>query len=618
MLTLQQFLLPDPAICTEEALYYHPRGPVGWDAKSGTLTMGPGAGLGFASYFNLFSLGKWATSCTLDGLFAEIEGAGRVQIRVFRAMPERSWDIVTSEVVELSPGQPRSIDLSALLDGTETLDGNVLFLDITNLGAEARFTAGRFATKTGPETWPRLTVSITTFKREEQVRETVARLEEFLSGYAHGDNIAVQVVDNGQSAEIEPSAHVRPIPNRNLGGAGGFARGLLEAQAAGSTHCLFMDDDASFHMENIARAYTFLALAKDPKVALAGAMITNTHKWTMWENGAYFDGSCHPMFCGLDLRDAGRVVGMEFDSMIDRPDTVYGGWWFFAFTIAEVQHHPFPFFVRGDDISFSLMNPFTVMVLNGVVSFQDDFTEKESPQTLYLDLRNHLVQHLVTPRLERSAMGTARVALRFILRAAVRMHYNSAEAQIMAWKDVMEGPEFFNANIDMSQRRADIKALTTTENWGPVSRPKERRRFTRIPRRLREVLGLSSLNGHLLPFWGAVGDRVLVKINQRSLAYPVLGAAEATYLNTDRTKSYTVRHDKARFFAILREVIALTRRFRRDYDTIRQTWRDGYDGMTTHDYWEKTLAPEATPGATGTDDTSSRPGPRPETASSAA
>tara|TARA_R110002020_G_scaffold80747_4_gene201222 strand:+ start:2314 stop:4119 length:1806 start_codon:yes stop_codon:yes gene_type:complete len=598
MLTLQHFLLPDPAICTEEALYYHPRGPVGWDTDSGALIMGPGAGLGFGSYFNLFSLGKWATACTLDGLFVELEGEGRMQLRVIRAIPEQSWEIVTSAVVTLAPGQPHAIDLSALLD-RDAIDGNVLFLDVTNLGADARFIAGRFATKTVPAEWPALTVSITTFKREEQVQETVARLEAFLQGYEHGPNIAVQVVDNGQSAEIPPSAHVRPIPNRNLGGAGGFARGLLEAQAAGSTHCLFMDDDASFHMENIARAYVFLALARDPKVALAGAMITNTHKWTMWENGAYFDGSCHPLACGTDLRNPAKVVEMEFDSMVNRPATLYGGWWFFAFTIAQVEHHPFPFFVRGDDISFSLMNPFDVMTLNGVVSFQDDFSEKESAQTLYLDLRNHLVQHLVTPALERSAMGTARIAWRFILRAAVRMHYDSAEAQIMAWKDVMEGPGFFDKNIDMSQRRADIKALTRTEAWGPVERPGERRRFTRIPRKLREVLGLSSLNGHFLPFWGLLGDRVIVKISKRSLVYPVLGAAEATYLNTDRTKSYTVTHDKARFFAILREVISLTLRFRRDYETIRTRWRDGYEDMTTASYWEETLAPEDTGNDTG-------------------
>ncbi|WP_158971844.1 hypothetical protein [Chachezhania sediminis] len=592
MQTLQRFLLPDPAICTEEALYYHAKGPCGWDTGSATLTMGPGASIGFGSYFNLFALGKWASACTLDGLVLEVEGEGLVQLRVSRAIPDRSWAILTSQVVTLVPGTVHGIDLGALLDGDE--DGEaprgVLCLDITNLGDSARFTGGRFATRAEPESWPALTVSITTFKREVQVRDTVARLEDFLAGYDHGDRIAVQVVDNGQSAGIEPSAHVRPMPNRNLGGAGGFARGLLEAQASGATHCLFMDDDASFHMENIARAYIFLALAKDSKTALAGAMINNTHKWAMWENGAWFDGSCHPMYCGTDLRDFGQVVKMEFDSIANRPDTLYGGWWFFAYRIDQVVHHPFPFFVRGDDISFSLMNPFQVVTLNGVVSFQDDFTEKESAQTLYLDLRNHLVQHLVTPGLERSALGTSKVALRFILRSCLRLHYESAEAQLMAWRDVMEGPQFFDENIDMSKRRGDIKALMKDEVWGPMQRTKERRRRSVGRRKVIERLGLITLNGHLVPFWNTFGDRIEVPIGQRGLVYYCLGAAEATFVNTDRTRSYTLKHSKRRFFGIMRQALKQTMDFRRDHDAIRARWRQGYDEMTTKAYWEETLA----------------------------
>ena len=193
----------------------------------------------------------------------------------------------------------------------------------------------------------------------------------------------------------------------HVGGAGGFARGLMEATKAGFSHCLFMDDDASFHMENIARTYMFLAFSKDRRNAVAGAMINNTHKWAMWENGAWFDGSCRPISCGDDLREPKEVIKMELASSQQRPATLYGGWWFFAFAIDQVKHHPFPFFVRGDDISFSLMNDFNIHTLNGVVSFQDDFSEKESAQTLYLDLRNHIIQHLVTPELERSALGTA-------------------------------------------------------------------------------------------------------------------------------------------------------------------------------------------------------------------
>ncbi len=97
-------------------------------------------------------------------------------------------------------------------------------------------------------------------------------------------------------------------------------------------------------------------------------------------------------------------MNMEFTSAAQRSPKIYGGWWFFAFPIKQVTRYPFPFFVRGDDINFSLANDFHITTLNGVVSFAEDFSDKESPMTLYLDLRNHMVQHLT---LEKMDNGTA-------------------------------------------------------------------------------------------------------------------------------------------------------------------------------------------------------------------
>ncbi len=220
---------------------------------------------------------------------------------------------------------------------------------------------------------PGLLISITTFKREKAVRHTVARLDQFLSDTQLGDRVHTFVVDNGRSAEIESNDHVTLIENQNLGGAGGFARGLLEARKRDFTHCLFMDDDASFHMENIYRTYIFLALATESRTAVAGAMINNSHKWRMWENGAVFDRFCHPQFIGTDLRLRDEIFRMEFESVYNNANGYYGGWWYFAFPLQHVEHFPYPFFVRGDDINFSLANDFLIHTLNGVTSFQDDF-----------------------------------------------------------------------------------------------------------------------------------------------------------------------------------------------------------------------------------------------------
>lgn len=589
MLTLQNFITPEREICTEHMLYYHADGAVGYSQSTESYLLPRGSRICFGTYFNLFNLGKWNASCDLTSLFAELSGSGKAEIKVIQAHPNRSWNVVYSEIAELQDGTPFQIDLSEF--SGKGNDG-LLYLEVIALGDEVTLTGGRFATSDQPAAWPRLAVSITTFKREDDVRRTVARLEDFLKAFEHGDQLHVQVVDNGKSAEIPASDKVTPYPNSNLGGAGGFARGLLEAEKGGFTHGLFMDDDASFHMENLARTYIFLALAKDPNTAVSGAMINNTHKWAMWENGAYFDGSCHPLHNGTDLRDRYAVTQMEFKSARPQSKTLYGGWWFFAFPIQKVSHHPFPFFVRGDDISFSLANDFKIVTLNGVVSFQDDFTEKESPQTLYLDLRNHLMHHMVFDQLDRSALGTARIAIRFMMRSMLRFKYESAEAQLLAWHDVMKGPKFFDENIDMSERRAAIKSLIKDEAWREINvlDAQERRRFSKMPRRLRHYFGLFTLNGHLIPFWNIIGDRKVLDIDDRGLVFPAFGGAQLTYLNTQRDKGYVVTQSKAKFFSLAWRMFTTLLAFRRSYSALQAAYRKGYDEMTTQSYWQKTLA----------------------------
>lgn len=586
MITLQNFLAPDPAVCTEPMLYHREKGTVGLSYDSGTYVIPRSSGLSFDTYFNLFNLDSWR-NCELDGLLLELCGQGEVEIQITHAAPGHSYEVIHRLVTTLQPEQPHVLELSHLVDRAHGL----IYVTLTAIGDRVVLERARFATHSLPQRpLPDLTVSITTFRRETAVRATVERLEIFLAEFPFSDHIRVQVVDNGQSANIQQSSYTTSYPNPNLGGAGGFARGLLEAESAGASHCLFMDDDASFHMENIARTYMVLALARDPKTAIAGAMINTQDKWAIWENGAWFDGVCHPIANGTDLRNHTDLIQMQFNSIAPQPNTLYGGWWFFAFPIAQVRHHPFPFFVRGDDSSFSLANDFSIATFNGIVSFQDDFNAKENPQIHYLDLRYHLIHHLIFDRLERSPLHTAWVALRLMIRSLLQLHYASAEAQLLAMKDVMEGPEFFDRNIDMSTRRATIKDITGNEAWQPAQTIVERhKRLTRLSRSLRTKIGLLTLNGHLVPFWSHFASHIKIEARQRGLVYYTLGAAQITFFNAERDQSYTVTHDKKRFYKTVWKIARTTWAFCRSYEALKAAYRQGYADMTTREYWHKAL-----------------------------
>ena len=180
MITLQNLIHPEQEICTEHALYYHEKGAVGFSESNQDYTLPPGVTLGFNSYFNLFNLPKWNAACALENLWFEVTGAGQIEVRIVHVLPERSWEILFCDIVTLEPDAPHAIDISHF--ARHSAEG-LIFVEFKTLIHGAIIHRARFASDTTIPTLPTLTVSITTFKREEEVRETVVRLESFLADF---------------------------------------------------------------------------------------------------------------------------------------------------------------------------------------------------------------------------------------------------------------------------------------------------------------------------------------------------------------------------------------------------------------------------------------------------
>lgn len=590
--TLQSLIWPEQGVCTERDLYLRLHGSAGVsenrDSDSPEMVhFAHDSRAEFNTWFNLFNIGKWAHHCALSDLRLALDGVGQFEVSVFLVVPERSWERVASQVVTLSADRSTRLDLSHVFD--LEIEEGILFFEMRAL-RKGRLNGAHWQTADAPRRTPDLMLSITTFRREAAVQSTVRRFERYVANSRLKDHIRLTVVDNGQSVKIPDSAHVTVIANENLGGAGGFSRGLLAARDGGASHCLFMDDDASIHMDSLERTWQLLAYATDPATAVAGAMINAAHRWSIWENGAVFNTRCTPLYMGTDLRDPEQIYDMEFSSTGPAPANFYGGWWYFAFPVDQVQHMPFPFFVRGDDVSFSLVHDFNIVTLNGVVSFQESFTDKESPQTWYLDLRSHMAHHLSLDTMDIGRVRTLKIAVWFFLRNLPRMHYETLSAINLALEDVMQGPDFFDENADMAQRRGDIKALTKAEVWeiAPVDPISNRWRMNPKNRWIRAIMKLS-LNGHLLPFFRLYGNKVTLEAQDRGNLAWVWGAAQITYLSANKRQSYTVTHSKSK---MVREMLRFAKnalRFLSSYDSLHKTWQEGYETLTTETYWRKKL-----------------------------
>ena len=312
------------------------------------------------------------------------------------------------------------------------------------------------------------------------------------------------------------------------------------------------------------------------------------YRWSIWENGAVFDSLCRALFQGTDLRLRKETFAMEFDTTGPAPDKLYGGWWYFAFALDRVEHMPFPFFVRGDDVSFSLVHDFNIVRLNGVVSFQDSFTDKESPQTVYLDLRSHMAHHLSLPQMRIGRLRTLKIAAWFFMRHLVRMQYETLAALNQSFEDVLQGPAFFDANADMALRRGEIKALMDEENWTPAHRRPDKLRINAQNGLVRMFMKVT-LNGGLLPFFSLYGNKVTLEAKERGSLRWVWGAAEVTYLSANKHLSYTVRHSKVKMARQCWRFAKTALRFLVGYDRLVRDWHQGYDRLTTETYWRQKL-----------------------------
>jgi hypothetical protein len=336
---------------------------------------------------------------------------------------------------------------------------------------------------------------ITTFCREAAVKATVRRLGRGLSGDPSVD-ASIVVVDNGRTLTEQDVPEATLIPNPNLGGSGGFARGLAWLQDEGSfSHAVFMDDDAFAEIESVRRAVRLLEYVEDGNTAIVSGLLYEERPGIQLEAAGQMPGDAWmPLRPGVDLRHVESLVENELPYPID-----YGGWWMFFFSVADVHLLPFPFFVRGDDVEFSRANAFPLATLNGIASFGPDFHRKESPVNIALDRRGNLVNVLLHSSLKTGYVAVLR-GLQKSLMLANRYCYDHVDAISEGTRDVLDGPPSFESLIGFPQgRRQEFRACIRQRRLPPEQVPNYPIAAPRPRSLLWHAFRLLLANGHLVP-----------------------------------------------------------------------------------------------------------------------
>ncbi|WP_075292767.1 glycosyltransferase [Pararhizobium arenae] len=581
---VQRLLTPEPGINSEYPLFYHHGdGQAGYDTLRKAYFVQRGARISFNSYFNAFPAHLYDLKDR--EVTVEIRATGEFYLQFVMARHGRSWEHLYNSKVELGEGESEFVRLPTLpFDGL--VYAEIIAVRDTVIHGIDYNIVGK------PNKDVTLTAVITTFKRNDAVQTTGKRIQAYFD--ANPDllpRFQLLVIDNGGDTDSIPFSKGRVIKNKNLGGAGGFTRGLMEVTDNQlSSHVLFMDDDASFFPESLRRTISVLQFSASENLAVSGAMITESQKWRMWENGATFDRSCRPIDNGRDLRNFHEVVAMSVGQPRHSKNK-YAGWWYFCFPVSSVKVWPFPFFVRGDDSYFSLSNDFDIITMPGVASHQEDFFTKQSPLTLYLDMRYHIVHHLTFDDLEIGKRNIRKMAERYFNRFNNSYHYESAQAVNLAIEDVLAGDAFWEQNVDMAEKRKKIAGMTIREKVQDGVSIDITRLTKHSPRRNKgpwmSFWRSVTFNGHILPEKLFYKRAVLYPLDVRAIEHDTFLRPYSVTLDPSTGKGYTCKIDKKLYFENRKQFLALAKRLESEYENLRKRYTGASSTMTAKDAWKR-------------------------------
>ena len=592
---MDQFLLQSMSLpraeTTEPLLYVRPFGDVQFIDSQAILRAG--AELSFDTSFGVFAAGRWRRLTMVENLSATVfaTGSGRIEVvgvetRMFGAI--RTEKVVASTVIA-SSGKT-SIEVPNFLDSKF----GSFFVRVSAEHTDVVVTNSQWSTTTEVSREIRLSLSITTFNRQDYVKPTVAKVlhlektVETLRG-----KMRVLVVDNARNIEFdtEQNAPITVVQNPNLGGAGGFARGIIHLRNEGwSTHILLMDDDITLEPDALVRTFAMFSFARDEKICIHGAMLSEEQAWMQFEAGSkYRWRSLYPL----------RAIGREED-LRDRKLAVrdarekkfaYTAWWYTAFPVTITRDNPLPIFVRGDDVSFGLLHTGKHSVtLNGIIVWHADFGLKNNPSSLFYEKRNFaIIDTLVFDRHHWWHLARRFIALSF--RNLFSMRYASVEYMIRGVRAYLAGPEALMAT-DHSALHDDLRKVTE-EKPAPLSAELAAVKITKPRMKPIRLIGFALavplVGGYILP--KALRRDVLKTAPIDSRAVGLATRYNRILYRHDRLpEGFVVVRDSRRFFSLLREVCLVTKDIALNYRRLKREYREAYPTLVSDASWHARFA----------------------------
>lgn len=446
----------NPRSLSYPALYCRSTGPVVFERTQKVWEMyGPGT-FDFTTYFNSLSIMKLQRYTVAKCYYLHLELRGAA-CKVVQTMAD-SFSIDSVEVEGASFDLPASdgwleLDFPLLIDPRAVVTG---FKVEAEGSVFIRNSYYYVDVEVADLNDVELALSTTTFKKEDFIVPNIELVrEQIMKGEPEmAEHFKMLVIDNGRTLDAEALSGdgITVFPNPNAGGAGGFTRGMIEAQRlpVPATHVLLMDDDVAVSPESIKRTYNLLRIVNDDYATamVSGAMLNMEVGEDLWEDTGYMtpEGTFCPAKPPLRLTKFEDVVFNEtfrVPGEIKKLHQRYAAWWYCAIPIATIKQQglPLPVFVRCDDAEYGVRCAPEFMTMNGICIWHDSFHNRYNAAVeRYQTTRNTLIAQATTGFSPNSDfLHELRRNVRLELK---KFGYENAELCLDAFEDFMKGPDF--------------------------------------------------------------------------------------------------------------------------------------------------------------------------------
>ena len=594
---LQDILFPNVETCAIRRMYFKGDGVTDL-ATDRVCVIEKDKTFSAFTYFNSFSIGKWKKYTVLDNLKIrlELDGEFSVSIRHVRRIKNSLKEVIVNKKNVKTNGKE-----SVYIDVPSLEDVGIYYFDIISLGVDGRFYGGAYETDVNESTLPdvKIAIDICTFRREEYVFHNMDVLNRYIIENENSDmygKLEVFISDNSKTLDIEKIStdNIHIFPNKNLGGAGGFARSMIEImnvkEEHGITHILMMDDDIRLNPDSILRTYRMLRMLKPSErdAFIGGHMLKIDSKNIQSEAADHWDiATHHPVKYNYDLEKPELLVKNEIEDSVN-----YFGWWYccMPINVPSETNLPLPIFIKRDDIEYGLRNGKKFITLNGICVWHEPFEYKYSTYLEYYYFRNMCImnsRHRLSFTAERLISEVKTRVKDFVL----RYRYRDAELTLLGIQHYLNGIDWFKTldgeGLNMELMKLGYKKVPVDEIDGfvfthgvyeanlkkpePTPKQMKRRKMT--------------LYGWLLK---PKFNNVLVPAYQPPMHLFYRAKRVINYEEVSNTAFVTEKSFRSLFYILkmLRKTIKL---IKKKFKKVTEEYRDRYDELTNIKFWNSYL-----------------------------